>query len=179
MKSAGCYSISLGIESGNNDILFLIRKNFTIDEALDACELINKQGIELHVFFIVGFPQDTEDTLRDTITAIKKVKCDTIVYSIFTPYPGTEAFELCKEKGLIGNDHDVSLFNHQSPVNNFCVGIPIKRFRMIVNELEKEIDRNTSINRIKRIFSLNTFYRIQEFGIGESLKKGLKLIIGK
>lgn len=179
MKSAGCYAISLGIESGNNDVLSLIRKNITIEEALDACELIKKQGIELHVFFIVGFPQDTEDTLRDTITAIKKVKCDSIVYSIFTPYPGTEAFELCKEKGLIGKDHDVSLYNHQSPLNNFCVNIPIKRFRMIVSELEKEIDRNTSVNKIKRMFSLNTFKRIQELGIGKSLKKGLKVFIGK
>lgn len=156
MKSAGCFSLQIGIESGNNEILSAIRKNITIEEALDACELIKKHGIELETFFIVGFPQDTEDTLRDTITAMKKVKSDSISYSIFTPYPGTEAFELCKEKGLIGEDYDVSLYNHQSPLNNFCMNIPRERFRMIVDETEKQIDRKNSVNRFKRMISLNT-----------------------
>ena len=179
MKSAGCSSIEIGIESGNNEILSIIRKNITIEDALDACELINKQGIALQVFFIVGFPQDTEDTLHDTITVMKKVKCESIVYSIFTPYPGTEAFELCKEKGLIGDDYDVSLYNHQSPVNNFCMNIPLKRFRMIVSKVEKEIDNNNRIKGIFKLFNLNTFKKIQELGIGKSLKKGLRIFIGK
>jgi radical SAM superfamily enzyme YgiQ (UPF0313 family) len=192
MKSAGCSTIQVGIESGNNEILSIIRKNITIEEALDACELINKHGIELYVFFIIGFPQDTESTLRDTITVIKKVKCKFIVYSIFTPYPGTEAFELCKEKGLIGNDYDVSLYNHQSPLNNFCMNIPIKKFRIIASKLEKQIDRinkarerknsvyrKNLINRFKQLISLSTFKKIQELGIGNSLKKGLRIFIGK
>jgi anaerobic magnesium-protoporphyrin IX monomethyl ester cyclase len=175
MKAAGCYSIQMGIESGN------IRKNITIEEAIDACDVIKKQGIALQVFFIVGFLQDTEDTLRDTINAMKKVRCDSISYSIFTPYPGTEAFELCKEKGLIGDDYDVSLYNHQSPVNNFCMNIPLERFRMIVGRVEKEIDRRNS-ERMKRIFELfdmKTFRKIQQVGIGTSLKKGLRIFMGK
>jgi anaerobic magnesium-protoporphyrin IX monomethyl ester cyclase len=181
MKDAGCSSIQMGIESGNNEILSIIRKNITIEEALDACDVINKQGIALHVFFIVGFLQDTEDTLRDTITAMKKVKCDVISYSIFTPYPGTEAFELCKEKGMIGDDYDVSLYNHQSPVNNFCMNIPLERFRMIVDNVEKEIDRK-NFNRTRRIFklfNLMTFKKIQQIGIGKSLNKGLRIFMGK
>ncbi|MGZ7068491.1 MAG: B12-binding domain-containing radical SAM protein [Methanobacterium sp.] len=179
MKSAGCSSIQIGIESGNNEILSAIRKNITIEEALDACELIKKHGIALGVFFIVGFPQDTEDTLRDTITAIKKVKSDRITYSIFTPYPGTEAFELCKEKGLIGEDYDVSLYNHQSPLNNFCMNIPKERFRLIVSEVEKQVDRKNSVNRYKQIVSLDTFRMIRQLGIGESLKQGLRIFTGK
>ena len=179
MKSAGCFSIQIGIESGNNEILSMIRKDITIEEALNACGLIKKHGIELNVFFIVGFPQDTEDTLQDTIKAMKIIKCDTVIYSIFNAYPGTEAFELCKQKGLIGDDYDISLYNHQSPVNNFCMNIPLNKFRMIISKVEKEIDRKNSINRIKRVFNLNTFKKIQELGIGRSLKKSLKIIIGK
>ena len=181
MKAAGCYSIQMGIESGNNDILSLIRKNITIEEALDACDVINKRGIALQVFFIVGFIQDTEDTLRDTIAAIKMVKCDTITYSIFTPYPGTEAFALCKEKGLIGEDYDVSLYNHQSPVNNFCMNIPLEKFRMMVGMVEREIDKRNArrMKRIRRLFDLNTVGKIQQAGIGKSLKKGLRIFLGR
>ena len=95
MKKAGCYSISIGIESGNNEILKKIRKNITIEEAMKVCRIIKKQGIELCGFFMVGFPYETEDTLKDTMIAMNKIDYDALVYSIFTPYPGTESFEFC------------------------------------------------------------------------------------
>lgn len=179
MKEAGCTIIQVGIESGNNEVLSQIRKNITIEAALAACKLIHKHGIALNVFFIVGFPQDTEESLRDTIAAIKKVKCEYIVYSIFTPYPGTEAFELCKEKGLIGKDYDVSLYNHQSPLNNFCMNIPAQRFRQIVGRLEKDIDKaNASVNS-GSFFSLNTLKKIQKLGLAHSFKKGWRKFVLK
>ena len=147
MKAAGCDTIQVGIESGNNEILKQNRKNITIEEALAACEIIKKHGIRLYTFFMVGFPQETERTLRDTMAAMKKVKdigCEYIVYSIFTPYPGTESFELCRENGLIGKDYDVSLYNHQSPANCFCVNITPERFRELACEVEEMVDRVNS-----------------------------------
>jgi radical SAM superfamily enzyme YgiQ (UPF0313 family) len=179
LKAAGCYSIRVGIESGNNEILKEMRKNITIEEALSACEIIKKYGIELHAFFIVGFPQETEDTLNDTVEAMKKIKSDKINYSIFTPYPGTEAFEFCKENGLIGDDYDVSLHNHQSPLNDFCINMPLERFRVLTSKIEKMVDRKNLLNRIRRIFSLNTFRMTQEMGIGKGFQKGMKVLIGK
>lgn len=179
MKSAGCSTIQIGIESGNNEILSKIRKNYSIDQALDACETINKHGIALQVFFIVGFPQDTENTLQDTINIMKRVKCEFIIYSIFTPYPGTEAFELCKEMGLIGSEHDVSLFNHQSPLNNFCINIPQKRFREIVSKIEKQVDRINYFNGLKKLLTIDTLKKTYELGIIKSLKNGLRTVVGK
>jgi tRNA A37 methylthiotransferase MiaB len=179
MKTAGCYSIQIGIESGNNEILKKIRKNITIEEALSACKTIKKYGVELQAFFMIGFPQETEDTLNDTIVAMKKIKADALIYSIFTPYPGTEAFEFCKEKGLIDVNYDVSLYNHQSPTNYFCINITRERFRMLASKIEKMADRKIWLYRIKRIFSLYTFWRMQELGIGKSLKKGVRIFLGK
>jgi len=179
MKAAGCCSIKIGIESGNNEILSAIRKNITIEQAFDACKLIKKHGLEVQVFFIVGFPQDTEDTLQDTITAMKKVPADIVIYSIFTPYPGTEAFALCKEKGLIDDDFDVSLYNHQSPANHFCMNIPRERLRVLVSRIERSIDRKNWLRRVRRGFSLATLRRIQELRIGTRLKRRLGSLLGK
>lgn len=175
MKTAGCFSIQIGIESGNNEILKEMKKNITIEEALSACEIIKKHGIGLQAFFIVGFPQETEDTLNDTVAVMKKLSAD-VIYSIFTPYPCTEAFEFCKERGLISDEYDVSLYNHQSPANCFCINISPERFRRLVSKIEKMIDRKNSLNRIKKVFSLNTFRRIQELGIGKSFQKGIREI---
>lgn len=179
MKAAGCFHIQIGVESGNNEILSAMRKNITIEEALEACKIVKRQGLELQAFFIVGYPQETEETLQDTITAMKNVKCDVLTYSIFTPYPGTEAFEYCMMNGLIGDDYDVALYNHQSPANHFCLNITQGRFRELVSDVEKSVDRKFRAHRLRRLCSLSVFKRIQELGIGASLKRGLDLMAGK
>ena len=179
MKAAGCCWIQLGVESGSDSILSQIRKGFTIDQALDACRIINRQGIGLEVFFIVGFPQDTEDTLHDTIVAMKKIKCDKIAYSIFTPYPGTEAFQFCREQGLIGDDFDISLYNHQSPMNNFCMNIAPDRFRALAREIGKMVTTRNWMKRLKAAPSLENFKRIPDLGMGQSLTKGINVLLGR
>ncbi len=179
MKKAGCYTIQLGIESGNNEILKKMRKNMTIEEAYEAAQIIKKYEIELEGFIMIGFPYETEETLDDTIEAIKKFKCDEIIYSIFTPYPGTEAFQFCKEKGLIGDDYDISIHNHQSPANCFCMNFYPERFRISASKIEKMIDRKNRLNRIRKLFSRNTLIRIQEWGTRKGFKKGIELFLGK
>jgi len=108
---------------------------------------------------------------------MKKIKCSSLIYSIFTPYLGTESYDLCREKGLISDDYDVSLYNHQSPANCFCINITQKRFRDLVSGIEKMVVRKNQLNRIKRVFSLSTFRKIQELGIGRSFQKGLRVFI--
>ncbi|MCK4236876.1 MAG: radical SAM protein, partial [Candidatus Krumholzibacteria bacterium] len=179
MKRAGCSAIYIGIESGNNEMLKQIRKNYTIERALSACEIIKRHGIELHAFFMAGLPQETEETLNDTLMAIKKIKCDRLIYSIFTPYPGTEAFAFCKANGLIDDDYDVSLYHHQSPANCFCINITPERFRVIVSRLEKIVDRKNSLSLFKLLFAPSTYWRIKQLGIYRSFRKGMGMFIGK
>lgn len=179
MKRAGCHSIQIGIESGNNRILKEMRKNITIEEAYTACSTIRKYGIELYAFFIVGFPQETEGTLADTVKAMKKIDCSVLTYSIFTPYPGTEAFEFCKEKGVIDDSYDVSLHNHQSPASCFCFNITPERFRVLAAKVEKMVDKRNAANRKKNVFSRDTFRKIQEFGLKKSIQKGMRIFLNK
>jgi len=173
MKAAGCVSIQIGIESGNNTILQHMRKNFTIEEAFAACKMIKKHGITLQAFFMIGFPQETEDTLKDTIQAMKRIKSDSLVYSIFTPYPGTEAFDFCRDHGVIGDNYNPALYNHQSPANNFTIHISSERLRTLASQIEKMVDRKNAIAR-KKEFVLWSLRRIRELGFAASLQKGLK-----
>ncbi len=123
MKSAGCRFIEMGVESGNNEMLKLVKKNITIEEAFSAARIIKKHKINLETCFVVGFPQETEKTLNDTINAITSIPSDYVIYSIFTPYLGTELFDYCKQQGIVSDDFDVSLYNHQSPANYFFPNI--------------------------------------------------------
>lgn len=178
MKKAGCFRIQLGIESGNNEILRQIRKNTTIEESLRACNIIKKHGLELEGFFMVGFPQETEETLKDTVKAIKRSNCDLVEYSIFTPYPGTEAYTYCQDRGLISENYNTSFHFHQSPTNFFTEHIEPERFKFLTLKIEKIVRRKNYLNALKRIFSLRlVISKIQEQGLAKSLRKGVKLII--
>jgi len=179
MKAAGLYHVQIGIESGNNEMLKRIRKGITIEEALEACRIIKSHGIELEAFFIVGFPEETEETLADTVAAMEAIQADSISYSIFTPYPGTETFDFCKEHGLVGDDFNVALFNHQSPANCFCMHIKPERFRELVADVEKRVDRKNERSRVKTKFSLRTLKRVQELGLRRSLRKAWRMVTGR
>ncbi len=150
MRAAGCYSILMGVESGSNEVLAAMRKSITIEEALEACGLIRAAGIELTTFFLVGFPQETEATLAATVRAMRATKADEIVYSTFTPYPFSEAWELCRQQGLIGEDYDMSLYHHQSPLNHFCPQISPARFRELSRNVERMVDRWNSRHKLQR-----------------------------
>ena len=155
MKKAGCRSIQLGIESGNNQILKEIHKNITIEQAISASKIIKNHNILLEVFFMVGFPQETENSLNDTLNAINKIDANFTVYSIFTPYPGTEIFKYCQDKQLVDSNFDISLYNHQSPMNCFCLNLSPLKFRSLVSRIEKVIDRKnfTLKNKIQRFIA--------------------------
>jgi radical SAM superfamily enzyme YgiQ (UPF0313 family) len=162
MKAAGCYSIDLGVESGSDEILREMRKGVTREETLAACRTIKEYGLELHGFFMFGFPQETEGTLRETAEMMRRREFDQVHYSIFTPYPGTEAFEFCREEGLIDGDYDVSLYNHQSPANSFCLNLGRTRFRELVSGIEKEVDRKNRRYAAKKLFSPDTLWKVKE-----------------
>jgi len=151
MKKAGCTRIQIGVESGNNEMLKKIRKNITVEEALSAAQIIRDNNIMVEAFFMVGFAHETEDSLNDTINLIRTFPCDTVCYSIFMPYPGTDLFERCKKAGSIPEDFDFSLYNHQSPLNYFCQNIPQDLFRAYLGNLEKEIDLINARNYSKRV----------------------------
>ncbi|MFW9780639.1 MAG: B12-binding domain-containing radical SAM protein [Candidatus Heimdallarchaeota archaeon] len=178
MKEAGCVHMHIGIESGSNEILRLMRKNFTIKEAISACKVITRHRIGLDAFFMVGFPQETEHTLNQTVDAMSKIGCSTVTYSIFTPYPGTEAFDFCKDNGLIEENFDISIYNHQSPANCFCLYIKPERFRELSSDIEKLVEKINKHNRIKRGLSISLLKRkIKEKGINKTIKRGLELLI--
>lgn len=147
MKTAGCTMIQLGIESGNDYILGKVRKGFNIEEALAASRLITSHGIRLHTFFMAGFPWENQKSLLDTQKVIEEIECEKIIYSLFTPYPGTEAFRLCQAEGLIPEHYSPSLFGHQSPRNCFCKHLSPELFRTLSRNIEETVVKKNRAGR--------------------------------
>ena len=151
MRRSGCVRVNIGVESGNNQILRSVKKGHTIEKAYPAVDLCQRNGIEVGAFFMVGFPWETEETLQDTLTAIKRINADNIMLSIFTPYPGSELFQVCKELGVVDDDFDITIYNHQSPENCFTAFIPPERFKELVREAVSVVGRKNSRGRWHRV----------------------------
>ncbi|MCK5022704.1 MAG: radical SAM protein [Candidatus Aenigmarchaeota archaeon] len=105
MKESGCISVKLGVESADKQILKNIRKAFTPDDARRTITDCKKLGIFTHATFMFGLPGETEETISKTIDLFSELKPDTAQFSSATPYPGTDFYKMCKEKGwLVTND---------------------------------------------------------------------------
>jgi radical SAM superfamily enzyme YgiQ (UPF0313 family) len=92
MSQAGCWLISWGIESGNEQILRHARKGAYPDKAERALRWAKKAGIKNWGYFIIGLPGETEETIRDTIDFSKNLPLDIALFHVAAPYPGTPFF---------------------------------------------------------------------------------------
>jgi radical SAM superfamily enzyme YgiQ (UPF0313 family) len=98
MGQAGCWLISWGIESGNEQILRHARKGAYPDKAEQALRWAKQAGIANWGYFIIGLPGETEATIRQTIDFSKKLPLDIALFHVAAPYPGTPFFfEVVKE----------------------------------------------------------------------------------
>ncbi|MCP4361168.1 MAG: radical SAM protein [Chloroflexi bacterium] len=99
MGKAGCWLISWGIESGNEQILRHARKGANPAKAEQALRWAKKAGIKNWGYFIIGLPGETEDTIRDTIDFSKGLPLDIALFHVAAPYPGTPFFFEVVENG--------------------------------------------------------------------------------
>lgn len=101
MKKAGCWSIHYGVESGNQRLLDLIKKDITLDDVRKAFYWTRKAGIETKAFFMLGLPTETKKETLKTIRFAKEIDPDWAQFTITTPYPGTELYEIAKKNGFM------------------------------------------------------------------------------
>jgi radical SAM superfamily enzyme YgiQ (UPF0313 family) len=101
MRRAGCWILFLGIESGCQKILDAIGKRITVEQARKAVKIVKEAGIQVLGSFIIGFLQDTIETINETIRFAKTLNLDYAEFSILTPYPGTPIYEHAKKNNLL------------------------------------------------------------------------------
>ena len=92
MKKAGVYRIAFGIESASAKNLQLIQKHLNLETVTDSIELATRHNINTHGFFILGFPDETEEEMQQTVDYALKSRLCTAHFALLKIFKGTELY---------------------------------------------------------------------------------------
>ena len=93
MKRAGCWMISLGIETGDPDLLAQHRQNADLELMSRTIHNIHGVGIRVKGLFMIGLPGETEQTFGRTMEYVFSLPIDDLNVAKFTPFPGSPLYE--------------------------------------------------------------------------------------
>ncbi|MCX7733574.1 MAG: B12-binding domain-containing radical SAM protein [bacterium] len=100
MKESGCKIMFLGAESGSDNVLRSLKRAVKTDDVRRAVFLARRYGIKVALYFVIGFPNETERDIQDTIDFCISVKPNYAQANIFVPTPGSELYSLLVRSGF-------------------------------------------------------------------------------
>ncbi|HVH84853.1 MAG TPA: radical SAM protein, partial [Steroidobacteraceae bacterium] len=112
MKANGLRLLLVGYESGNQQILFNIKKGMRVEFARRFTRDCHALGIRVHGTFILGLPGETRATIQETLDFAKEINPHTIQVSLAAPYPGTFLYRQAMQNGWL-RDAEADLLTAQ------------------------------------------------------------------
>ena len=104
MKSAGCWMISLGIETGDETLLKMHRQNADLQLLEEKIRLIHQAGIRTKGLLMMGLPGETEASIQKSMDYVFSLPIDDFNLAKFTPFPGSPIYEKIHEKGTFDEE---------------------------------------------------------------------------
>lgn len=106
MKKNGLFKVAFGLETPNKKLrAFYGRKGFDKSEVEDMLDhLENKLDIQVSVYLLAGSPEDTVETMQETVRYARHLYpryCSFVVGTLLIPFPGTDFYEEMLKKNLI------------------------------------------------------------------------------
>ena len=138
LKKAGCHSIMLGVESGNETVRRKVLDRYVADATIKkAFDLYHKYDIKVFSNTILGLP---ETTLKEDLESLEfTLDCRPFYsgFTVFTPFPGTTLGEYSRQKGYVKG------------ADNFAESFPISMqsgsMLNTITDRQREIHRNIII----------------------------------
>lgn len=132
MKKAGCYMITFGAESGNDELLSIIKKGLTVAENFDGIAQAKKHGLLTMSSFMLGIPTETQEMSLKTIQFATESGLDYAIFPIMEPYPGTELWVDAQKYGTFDTS---GKYKNNLLSENSAVWIPNGRSREELEDL--------------------------------------------
>ena len=96
MKKSGFRKIKAGLESANQKTLDRINKGIKVQDIIDGCKNASKEGIDVQLTVMVGYPWETRDDALRTLNLAKELMvkgyAEMLQATVIVPYPGTPLY---------------------------------------------------------------------------------------
>lgn len=127
LAEAGCVHFPMPIESGDDNIRQkIIKKNLPREKIFEIAALAKKNDMLTTGMFIIGFPEETQESLENTKHMIEELELDK--YHVYTliPFPGTKIFNQALRDNLFIGSIDIATlwrgeFNFEKPIEDFTI----------------------------------------------------------
>ena len=165
MKNAGCRMLDVGYESGSEKILKNIKKGVTVEQLREFTKNAKKAKLKILADFVIGFPGENQETVKQTLDLIKEVKPDILQVAMATPMPGTEFYKFVRDNNYILID-DLSKSLDERGIQKCIISYPdltTKEIESIVNKTVRDYYVNIRYVPIalKGVFSRHAVNEIQ------------------
>ena len=128
LKDVGLTSITIGIETPDEDTLKKYdRVAIKDDRQRDFVAMCRRMGVRTVAGFMVGFPEDTQQSIYDVLDYARKVNPTFANFNIVTPYPGTAFFNEVKD--------DIADFDYQK----YSVYQPVMKYKNLTAKQVQEL----------------------------------------
>jgi anaerobic magnesium-protoporphyrin IX monomethyl ester cyclase len=186
-RAAGIIHIYVGTEATNQAQLDYVKKDLTVDEARESLRLCREHGIITETSMIIGFPDDTPESIDRTIGLASEFNPDFAHFLAITPWPYAD---ITPELAPYIEEHDYRRYNLVDPVlkpramtrdqvdlaiidgyRRFYMG----KFQEILAE-EEGFKKEYMLTAMRRIMS-HSFIRKKLGDMGASMPEELRVLV--
>ncbi|MFC1851670.1 B12-binding domain-containing radical SAM protein [candidate division CSSED10-310 bacterium] len=104
MRQTGFYWVSVAVESGVPRNIEFLKKKLDLTKVPAMVSMLKRLGYQTTLFFMLGLPTDTVDTIQQSIDYAKKLEADQIFWFMVQPFPGTEMHHYVEREGWFLQD---------------------------------------------------------------------------
>ncbi len=159
MKRAGCYRVSIGIETGSQRLQEKIRKHIPLGKLQQRLRECRRSGVEIMGNFMYGFPGETREELRATLNLALELDLSYASFYVYTPYPGSALYNELIEEGTI-HPEDFQLFDKFDYDNRLSQASPKELYWLIRQSLFRFYLRPRTILKLLRNLRYPNFYNV-------------------
>ena len=108
MKEAGCIAVSLGNESGSDEMLQSLKKDFTASDVRKNAAAAREEGLTVNCFLMLGGPRETRESVEESIALMEELRPDSVIVTVGVRiFPGCELESIAVADGFIAEGQDL------------------------------------------------------------------------
>ena len=96
MRLSGLERVYLGMESGSDETLHLMKKGVRVADSENAMTLFSQHGVKVGGFFMIGYPGETPESIWSTLELSAREELDYVSYTVPYPLPGSPLYDRLK-----------------------------------------------------------------------------------